>query len=747
MYDEEEEYGEEHRSQDVEMTEADADENIAIITPSNDNQMDEDDPVLETPRQPEESPRESAGGRRDLNMSRFIPVPSESSFGSQQQQHQQQQQQTFSVPQFSLPVPNMIFTQPTVTNPAPPPTQYKSDSEANRRRALEIQQQRLPALTVSAMSDTSPRRSNPTRSARTPGPQGAEVGLLSLSSSKPQQVPTPLKVLRTNINPWSPDVRQKPKKHAMKIHVDEHTPKLLLHFETEQKLGKGSFGEVLLACNRTDGWNYAIKKIRYRNETDKQKCLNEVYLLAAMGTHPNIIRYHSAWVEEEDMTIYIQTEYCNKGSLKQYALQQSQYLSEADLLDIVRQVASGLDYLHEKKGVAHLDVKPENVLVVVDTQTTPNGGAPARPVYKLADFGLIANRQARTTTSDGLDASFDIEEGDSRYLPRELLEENFDVALLPRADIFALAMSVWELAVRQPLPRQGALWKDLRDLKPLIEFRNFEVDSRSGLTQSAAASISQWPLFALPEHLSPGFRDLLISMLHPDPMRRPTARKLLEHPMLNGTPLERGELQRMVEAQQNKIVSLKREIQFLSNKSKALKRRESFSGSLTMSMGGANSPPLFDSGLPSGFAPQVSESAIMEVLQQRLATSGAAGSVDLNQLASEIAGAIQHQIVQQTLTRSSSPAIPRSSSGGFHPVSKENMPPLARSGSAFPTEFAPPSLPSNQPSCGPQRIVLRRSSQTLANPFAGGFGQNQFAAPQHRPSSHLKRTVSDFGQM
>jgi serine/threonine protein kinase len=36
--------------------------------------------------------------------------------------------------------------------------------------------------------------------------------------------------------------------------------------------------------------------------------------------------------------------------------------TEAQLLDVLRQVAQGLSHIH-KKGLAHLDVKPENIYV------------------------------------------------------------------------------------------------------------------------------------------------------------------------------------------------------------------------------------------------------------------------------------------------------------------------------------------------------------------------------------------------
>lgn len=56
-----------------------------------------------------------------------------------------------------------------------------------------------------------------------------------------------------------------------------------------------------------------------------------------------------------------------------------------------------LQLVHEK-GMVHLDLKPDNIFV-------HNG------LYKLGDFGLA-----------GVATSTDVEEGDSRYMPREMLE-------------------------------------------------------------------------------------------------------------------------------------------------------------------------------------------------------------------------------------------------------------------------------------------------------------------------------------
>jgi serine/threonine protein kinase len=50
-------------------------------------------------------------------------------------------------------------------------------------------------------------------------------------------------------------------------------------------------------------------------------------------------RYYGAWIEEEDQIIYLQTEYCDGGSLQTLFKQKKQF-TEEELLDILRQIGS-----------------------------------------------------------------------------------------------------------------------------------------------------------------------------------------------------------------------------------------------------------------------------------------------------------------------------------------------------------------------------------------------------------------------
>lgn len=63
-------------------------------------------------------------------------------------------------------------------------------------------------------------------------------------------------------------------------------------------LGKGGFGDVVLARNKLDGNDYAIKRIPLDPKDDKlnKKVMREAKLFSRL-CHPNVVRYFSAWIE------------------------------------------------------------------------------------------------------------------------------------------------------------------------------------------------------------------------------------------------------------------------------------------------------------------------------------------------------------------------------------------------------------------------------------------------------------------
>ncbi|WCJ21377.1 hypothetical protein M5689_003535 [Euphorbia peplus] len=246
-------------------------------------------------------------------------------------------------------------------------------------------------------------------------------------------------------------------------------------FQEIQQIGSGNFSRVFKVLKRIDGCFYAVKQStrKLHQDADRRKALMEVQALAALGCHENIVGYYSSWFESEQL--YIQMELCDCSLSTKKA---SKGFTEGEVLEVLYQIAKALQFIHER-GIAHLDVKPDNIYV-------KNG------VHKLGDFGCATL----------LNQSLPIEEGDARYMPQEILNEIYDH--LDKVDIFSLGAVIYELIRGSPLPQSGSQFFNLREGK----------------------------LPLLPGH-SLQFQNLLKVMIDPDPVQRPSAEELVKNPIFD----------------------------------------------------------------------------------------------------------------------------------------------------------------------------------------------------------------------
>ncbi|XP_066329232.1 wee1-like protein kinase [Miscanthus floridulus] len=242
-------------------------------------------------------------------------------------------------------------------------------------------------------------------------------------------------------------------------------------FHEIEKIGSGNFNVVFKVLNRIDGCLYAVKRSikQLHNDMERRQAVKEVQAMAALGSHENIVRYFTSWFENEQL--YIQMELCDRC----LSMNRNQPLKRGEALELLHQICKGLDFMHER-GIAHLDVKPDNIYV-------RNG------IYKLGDFGCatLINR------------SLAIEDGDSRYMPPEMLNDKYEH--LDKVDIFSLGAAVYELIRGTPLPESGPHFRSIREGK--------------------IALLPGCPM---------QFQSLIKSMMDHDPVRRPSAKEILRHP-------------------------------------------------------------------------------------------------------------------------------------------------------------------------------------------------------------------------
>ena len=196
-------------------------------------------------------------------------------------------------------------------------------------------------------------------------------------------------------------------------------------------IGRGSFGEVWLAKDLQLDITVAVKvyaALDGKGITEFKDEFKNVYKLH----HPNLLR--PDYFDTVGDNPYLVMPYCPKS-----ADDLAGRMTEHELWRFIRDVASGLAYLHDN-DVIHRDIKPENVL------------QDERGDYVISDFGLSTKmrstlRQASMRQNDGFS-------GTIAYMAPELFTSK--PAAVKATDVWALGVTIYEMATGElPFCGQG----------------------------------------------------------------------------------------------------------------------------------------------------------------------------------------------------------------------------------------------------------------------------------------------------
>lgn len=210
--------------------------------------------------------------------------------------------------------------------------------------------------------------------------------------------------------------------------------------------GSGGFGAVYLGLFR--GTLVAVKQL-YQTKVAENTSIEEEAVTLVNLRHPNVVLF-MGFVHEPDK-LWIVTEYCSRGSLRDFLDGENLHLPASRILKFALGAARGLAYLHgQDPPVLHLDLKTANILISSGWDS------------KLADFGLSRNIDNIENNTFA---------GTIQYSAPEILEDNeFSVA----ADVYSFGICLWEMAARD-IPYEGTspmevLWGVVKEgLRPPLD--------------------------------------------------------------------------------------------------------------------------------------------------------------------------------------------------------------------------------------------------------------------------------------
>ena len=224
-------------------------------------------------------------------------------------------------------------------------------------------------------------------------------------------------------------------------------------FEVKKFLGEGSFACVYLVKHNFLDDLRAMKIIKEPlNEITSTKAVFHEVMIATQLRHENIISiYDAGIISGNENHAYFVMEYVPGGDLEQYLnsfIDSNISMPINRVLDIVRQILSGLNTLHESKPpLIHRDLKLNNILLSYN--------ACGDIVIKISDFGF-----AKEVTTNIQDIEI---AGTQPYMAPEC----FSKIISTRSDIYAVGVIFYQLLTTHfPYDIDKFSTEDIMDLKP-----------------------------------------------------------------------------------------------------------------------------------------------------------------------------------------------------------------------------------------------------------------------------------------
>ena len=240
-------------------------------------------------------------------------------------------------------------------------------------------------------------------------------------------------------------------------------------------IGSGTFGEVWEAEDIHLGVSVALKFYVALDESGQNEFKTEYYNTHGLS-HRNLLTVKT--YDFHNNRPYLVMDLCHSGSVENLC---GSMTDEREIWRFIRDVASGLAYLHEK-DIVHQDIKPANILINTSGD------------YVISDFGI--SRNLRATMRKQSKRQGNKSSGSISYMAPERFSS--DPIPVKASDIWSVGASVYELVT-------GTL--------PFGKF--------GGSVQNAGAGMPD-----LPQTVSPALKKVIYGCLQKETWERFPAEKL-----------------------------------------------------------------------------------------------------------------------------------------------------------------------------------------------------------------------------
>ena len=254
-----------------------------------------------------------------------------------------------------------------------------------------------------------------------------------------------------------------------------------------KSVGKGSFGEVFLTSRKGTDQMYAVKKVSKSlvlQEKVKKYFNNEIYILKQVN-HPNIIKLYE--IKQTLNNFYLVFDLCNGGGLsnclEKYMKQNKKPFTQEIAQSIIRQLVSGLQYLHNNK-ILHRDLKLDNVLLHFNSEEDKNNFNLLKAQVKIIDFGFARYLENDSLAQSVLGSPINM---DPQILAKmRKIDNNQSFGYDQKADIWSLGTICYELLIGVP-PFDATSYEELVSK---IQKGNYKIPKNLKLSKEAISFIN-----------------------------------------------------------------------------------------------------------------------------------------------------------------------------------------------------------------------------------------------------------------